>query len=853
MRASLFAVSCLVASAGLAARVDSSYVIVTPDRDRVGISENLANAAGTLKEALKEGAGLDLKVVEARKFSGGKAIFLGEAAAKAAGLVPEGMKDFSSVIAEKGGSIYLFGCDRAIHPKRARNSWRDAPMPTVKAVARFMEDYMDVRFLMPGDVGTDIPKIEKVEVPDGTFSRHDPRFEFDRYSWANIMGSMLYDYANGCYGSGRYYVGGGHTYPKACPPSKYFKDHPEYFGLFGGRRSGSNEKNPSLCISNPHVQDLIADRLKQLMDDGCDIVELGQNDGWRFCECEACKALGGPGAEYIGEKIWILHRNIAERLLKERPGKAVLILCYSATLHPPKTFKKFPANVMIELCHVSPMQFEEWKGYEVPLGFTAYIYLWGGYQPLGLTPKRSWMHCRDFAKRMVDNRIRGIFRCGYGELFGLEGPTYWVFNHALENPDLDVLKTVDEYCTRAFGPTAGPQMRSFYETLDRRLRGINLMEGPMDCGAIRPTNAIDDAQISNPYELLAFVYAPDVLKKLESRLAYAERHVDTPKRKKRLELVRKEFEYAKALGRIATLYATYRTAPSKGTLEPMLEAIEARERYLDGLFSGEGGKMATIEGWPELKLFRNVSRDSLQTNGRLLALLGAPIGWDAKLIRESGVLPGERMKSYSVPRTAAEPPARDFESGEWTAAEWADLDGVQMERMPQKARFKVLAGTDALYVAMESDLPDAATVDSCGRDGVISKTENCDILVAPSEETDRRCHYIFAPFEGAFYDARCGYIKDPLDPYFRKEDARWNGDATSANSRGGGKWRIRVRIPYSDLGATPPNKGDVWRFNIGRDTNKNASPSKPALLLWNPNMQSRSFVAPDAMGRLEFK
>ena len=119
------------------------------------------------------------------------------------------------------------------------------------------------------------------------------------------------------------------------------------------------------------MQELIVDALKRRMDEGYEVVELGQNDGWQFCECEKCKAMGGPGAEYIGEKLWRLHRDIAERLLKERPGKSVLIICYSATLKPPKTFRKFPANVMIELCHVSPEQLEEWKGYEVPLGFTA--------------------------------------------------------------------------------------------------------------------------------------------------------------------------------------------------------------------------------------------------------------------------------------------------------------------------------------------------------------------------------------------------------------------------------------------------------------------------------------------------
>lgn len=837
-------------AAAMAVTVDETFTIVVPEYERSGIAADIYKAADKLKDALKEGAGLELETSRLGRFKGGRAIYIGEAAAKRAGLVPEGMKDFSSVIAEKGGDIYLFGCDRAIHPGIASNKGHSSPVPTLKAITRFMEDYMDVRFLMPGDIGTDIPKIEKVEVPDGTFSRHDPKLE---YSVAQIS-TPLYDYASGIYGRGRYYSYGGHTYPKACPPSKYFKKHPEYFGLVSGTRIGSDEKNPTLCISNPEVQELIVEELKRRYDDGADVVQLAQQDGWQFCECENCKAFGGPDAEYIGEKIWILHRNIAERMLKERPGKVVHILCYSATLKPPKTFRKFPSNVMIELCHVSPEQLEEWKRYEVPKGFTAYIYMWGGYQPLGLTPKRSWMRCRDFAKMMIDYGIHGIYRCGYGNMFGMEGPQYWVFNHAVENPDLDVDKAVDEYCTRAFGPVCAPQMRKFYETLDRRLRGINLMEGGLDGGALRMTSSYRDAQIQNPMELLSFVYTPDVLKTMETCLKYAERHADTLKRKKRLELVRAEFEYVKNLGQIATLYAGFRTSPSQGTLAPLLDKIDARNSILDSICTGADGRTRSIEGWPEIHLFgKALTRPILFTNGRLLATLGSPVGWDTKILRESGVLPGAYVKSYSVARTVAEPSSSDFEGGEWAAAAWADLSGMQMEKVAQKARFKALAGADALYVAMESDLADDVPLDLFGRDGPIWRTENCDILIAAGNQVDKRCHFIFSPFDGAFYDARFGFLKDPLDPYFRKDDQRWNSSAAAKNMRKGGKWRLFIKLPYANLDAKAPEPGEVWRFNIGRDTNKQQRPKKPVQLLWNPNLQSRTFTSPYAMGNLVFK
>ena len=838
-----------VSSVALAATVDKSYTIVLPTYERSGVAAELYKAAGALKEALKEGAGLDLETARAEKFKGGRAIYIGEAAAKKAGLVPAGMKDFSSVIAEKGGDIYLFGCDRAIHPGIGTNNCRLSPVPTLKAIARFMEDYMDVRFLMPGDIGTDIPKIKKVEVPDGTFSRHDPKLE---YSTAPTS-TPLYDYANGIYGRGRYYSYGGHTYPRACPPSKYFKDHPEYFGLVSGKRVGSDEKNPTLCISNPEVQELIVDSLKRRMDDGYDVVELGQNDGWQFCECETCKALGGPGAEYIGEKIWILHRNIAERILKERPGKIVHILCYSATLKPPKTFRKFPANVMIELCHVSPEQLEEWKQYEVPKGFTAYIYMWGGYQPLGYTPKRSWVRCRDFAKMMIDYGIHGIYRCGYGELYGMEGPAYWVFNHAVENPDLDVSKAVDEYCERAFGPVCAPQMRKFYETLDRRLRGINLMEGNLDGGALRGTDDYRDAQIQNSLELLAFVYTPDVIKKMESSLKSAERHADTPKRKKRLELVRKEFDYAKNLGQIATLYAAFLASPSKGTIDPLLDKIDERTKILDGICTEKGGRTGKLEGWPEINLFgKALPREFLLTNGRLLATLGSPVCWDTKIMRESGMLPGSYVKKYEVGRVDGEPSSTDFESGAWAAAGWTDLGGMQLEKTKQKARFKLLAGADALYVAMESDLKAGTPVDRFDRDGPVWRTENCDILIAAGKNVEKRFHFIFGPDDKSVYDARCGFIKDPLDPYFRKDDSRWDGQVESKSVWEGDVWKLFVKLPYATLSAKAPRPGETWKFNIGRDTNKHVRPSKPVQLLWNPNLQSRTFTSQYAMGELKF-
>lgn len=847
--------------AAQAVTVDGNWKIVVPPHETSGLSLSLRKCAESFAMAFRESTGLDLKVVAADKATNGvPAIYLGEAAADAAGIrLERPLERFDNVIAEKGGSVYLFGHDRAIHMGKMFNTPATSPMPTVKAVARFMEEYMDVRFLAPGDVGTDVPKKDRIAVPDGICSRENPKLE---YGPVPSLKSPLYDYANNIFRSGAYYSYGGHSYPKACPPSKYFKAHPEYFGLVGGKRVGSDEKNPTLCISNPEVQQLMVDELIRRFDDGADVVQLAQQDGWQFCECDSCKAFGGPGAEYIGEKLWILHRQIAERILKERPGKVVNILCYSATLEPPKTFRKFPSNVMVELCHLSQKQLDEWRAYEVPRGFVAYIYMWGSYQPLGFCPKRSWMRCRDFAKLMIDNGVRGIYRCGYGELFGLEGPAYYVFNRTLSDTGIDVAKTVEDYCARSFGPDAATPMYEFFETFDKRLRGINLMEGDLDAGALRPTKDYRDAYDTDAMAQIAYVFSPNVLERMEWKLKTAERLVKTDKQKKRIELVRTEFEYVKNLAQTVTAYAAFRTKPTKGTLDPVLDLVEERNRYMDSVFTVKDSRPAyggirarSIDRWPEMRLFNYAERRLMATNGRLLATLGSPFGWDPESVRRSGVIPGKEIKEYEVVRADSVPDGFDFECGAWNAAKWAELGGMQMEKVATKGRFKVLADGDALYIAVVTDLAENAPYTRMNeRDSKVWSTESIDIMVSPLVDARKRVHVIACPTDGGFWDARFGYLTDPLDPRYRSDDDRWNGAMTLRNEVSGGEWKLFMRLPYSDLGVdAAPEPGTVWRLNVGRQANMHGRPRMPELLLWNPNVQSRSFNVPDVMGRLRFK
>ena len=834
--------------------LDGSYHIVVPDKIDAGTGKYVYQAGRELAAALKEGAGLELKVLRQCNHKKGKAIYLGADAAEKAGLMPADLDGFANMIVENDGNIYLFGRDTQRRFADKSPAWIQCLLPTVKAVTRFMEKFMDVRFLGPGEVGKDIPEIGKVEVPDGFSSRQLPAHDYA----PGRHDTLLYGYASDCFGSGKYCSYGGHTYPKACPPDKYFKDHPEYFGLVGGKRTCEPRRNPTLCISNPAIEDILVEELLRSMDAGQETVQLAQQDGTQWCECEECKRYGGPAADTVGEKLWILHRRVAERVLKLRPGKRVNIISYGPTATPPKTFKKFPANVMIEIAGSQEIRFRQWRdgGYEVPHGFVTYIYLWGNYPTMGFTAKHSYMHCAEVMRRFHRYGVRGVYRCGFGELFGMEGPAYYVFNRLIDDPDADVDKVVQEYCDRAYGPAAQP-MRRFHDYLDKRLRGVDLIEDTRKFGvAGRGAEELSNAAPENPLELLAYAYPPDTVTKMRSCLAQAERLAETKKQKTRLALVRSEFDYAANLGKIATLYAAYRMEPSPETLAPLGKAIDERNAIMDRIYGGDTRPNAVpvkIPGWSEVRHFGRSPRSCMFTNGRLGATLRSPLGWDVKKMLAAGFLPGARRSECKVPRTEKAPDFADFDGGAWAAAEWCAIGGIQADTPRLAARFKVLAGPDALYLATESEMPPNARVVGVEHDGPCWREENFSLIVSPDDVATKYFHLIWNVGDDSRYESATGLKTDPLDPMFGKADVGWNGEWAAKNEMRDGKWRSLVTLPYATFGAARPESGTTWGFNLGRDANHTGKGSDKIYLLWSPNFENaRSLESPNARGALKF-
>ena len=801
-----------------------------------------------LQKAFDETLGFKPVVVKEEQFAddGKPALFLGNTAAiQAQGIKPTTFENFNGIIATRGNHVFIAGNDRDRFGRlNVGKRFQDCVLGTVKAGVAFMEDYLNVRFLLPCAAGTDYLPAESVSVPANLTREIVPKLIFatGRYS------TMLYQYSNNNYGAGSFYSYGGHSYYDACPSAVYGKTHPEYFIMKGGQRDPSANH---LCISNPEVQELIYQEALKRLDSGATTVQLAQTDGYQPCGCDQCLAFADT--DDIGEKLWVLHCSLAVRLLKDRPGKNLHIICYGPTAKPPKSFDSFPDNVIIELCNYTPETFANWSKIRVKQGFTVYIYNWGFYQLLGITPKSTPDFCAAQVRLFIKNNVKGIYRCGFGELWGLEGPCYYVYGKMLDDVSQNHQLLLEEYYRRCFGNAYAP-MRTFYDTLYERLwsqyvypmRNRGFEAEPISSYSLLP---------KNPRIVLGAIYTPDLIDTLENNLYRAETMADTPQLKARLKLVRLEFEYVKNLGKCISFYNTYRFMPNQSNFEQLADAVQARNEMIDGFYDAKG-RMIRLPEMNELALFGGIAKAAFKVNGRLRAPLAAPFTWNVTALRSAGVLPGLATRKMTVKKAKAEVGA-DFNAGGWAGIPWQELGGVQLNEVGFKNRFKATYDNDNLYFAIEAQVDPGIEYQVFGKDGACWREDCLEVMVDPSGMRQSYYHFIANPLEDSRYDAAVGFIADPLDPRYGRPDPSWDGDWECKSIVKDGLWTALFTIPFKTIGGKAPLPGVHWTWNLGREAYSKDAVGKakfhPQLMLWSPNLEDMGFHSMEAFGDVVFE
>ena len=122
----------------------------------------------------------------------------------------------------------------------------------------------------------------------------------------------------------------------------YFEAHPEWYALVKGKRTPGfkSEFGTNYCTSNPHATTEFMNNYVQALVDGpykdADVVRFWTLDGGKWCECEACKALGIP----TDRNLLLVHRLDQEVKKARAAGRIhrpiiIRFLAYHDVLAPP--------------------------------------------------------------------------------------------------------------------------------------------------------------------------------------------------------------------------------------------------------------------------------------------------------------------------------------------------------------------------------------------------------------------------------------------------------------------------------------------------------------------------------------
>ena len=280
-----------------------------------------------------------------------------------------------------------------------------------------------------------------------------------------------------------------HTFSSLVPPAKYYKQHPEYFSLVGGRRLDGYAQ---LCCTNPDVIRLCTEGIRELMraHRECTVFSVSQNDCFEYCECPKCQAVARQEGSQMGPVLQLVNR-VAEGIEKEFPDKIVQTLAYQWTRHPPLYTRPRP-NVIVMLCSIEccfahPMAT---CNCEENRAFRSDLEGWSKIAP------RLWMwdYTTDFASYLLPfpnhyvlgpnirfyaaHNVKGIFEEDAGdtpqsELAELDG---YVMAKCLWNPNYDSNRAIDDFLKTYYGKASGP-IHAYLDLLRDRVERQNIHVG----------------------------------------------------------------------------------------------------------------------------------------------------------------------------------------------------------------------------------------------------------------------------------------------------------------------------------------------------------------------------------------
>lgn len=353
---------------------------------------------------------------------------------------------------------------------------------TANAVYTFLQDWLGVRWLWPGELGEDVPSRPTLRFEPFKYRYQPPFLQRDLFMRA---GGALRDWTRrqrSMYDSLE--VSAGHAFSDWW--DRFHVAHPDYFALQpDGTRSGfPSPHNAKLCQSNPAVwQQWLKEVERDLQQSPTQrIFNAAPNDGSNqgLCVCETCRAWDHPDGR-TWRYSWAGHReeypaatdryltftNHLAALLAERyPEREFLVsqMAYGPGKPPPIT-TKLAENVVVGYVGHFPIasegvrereraEWQEWAELAPKLVFRPNLFWYSGGMH-GMPVIATADTAADF-RFLAEHSGVGLIIDTMPRHWATQGPQLYLMTQLAWNPHQDTETLMADYYQRGFGPAAEP-------------------------------------------------------------------------------------------------------------------------------------------------------------------------------------------------------------------------------------------------------------------------------------------------------------------------------------------------------------------------------------------------------------
>ncbi len=210
------------------------------------------------------------------------------------------------------------------------------------AAYRYVRDIIGGRKWYVGKENTYVPKLTFLAVDSDLKIYSKPNFQFREVYFPVELDQEYMDWY-GLHNLEERWGDWGHTFSKILPPSVYFKEHPEYYSLYDGKRQPIQ-----LCLSNEDVFNLTVAYFKRRISENPTATywSIAANDDIGSCTCDRCQAIDKREGGAQGSLIHFVNRVAAQF-----PDKKFTTLAYLESANAP-THLRVADNVSVILSNI---------------------------------------------------------------------------------------------------------------------------------------------------------------------------------------------------------------------------------------------------------------------------------------------------------------------------------------------------------------------------------------------------------------------------------------------------------------------------------------------------------------------